>query len=98
MPRSSLRFLRDLSAAVGNDDARQLAGGPDVDGGAEVDGLVERAALDAEGLFVTGDLVPDPTAAIRAEDANDAAAAVGGARPPLHCAPGGAEVGAPHDD
>ena len=98
MPAALLRFLRNLLAAVGNDDARELAGGPDVDGGAEVDGLVERATLDAERLFVTRDLVPDPTAAIRAEDADDGAATVGGARPALNATPGRAKVGAPYDD
>src|SRR5262249_54259310 len=43
-------FARILRRVSGDDDAGQLARGPDMNGGAEVELGVERAALDADRL------------------------------------------------
>src|SRR3954464_15043874 len=43
-----IRLFGGTGGALGDDDTRQLARGPEVDRGGEVDRLVQRAALDGD--------------------------------------------------
>src|SRR5215475_5093247 len=92
------RLLGEALGAYGNDDARQLAGDPDMHGMGQVDRPVEGAALDADGgLQGFAILMPDPRAAIRAEIALHLPAAIGIAGPAPDRAPRQPEVRAPED-
>ena len=52
------------SCSIGNDHARKLAGHPDVNGSAEVDGLIKGARFDVQGCWITGALMPKTRSAV----------------------------------
>src|SRR5918993_1469949 len=89
-------LLGEPGGALRYDDAAQLARGPDVDRGAEVERPVQRAALEREGARARA-RVPDAGAARRAEHAVQGAAAIGLSRPGPGLAGGEAERGARDD-
>src|SRR6202043_1466232 len=70
---------------------------PDVPRLAEVHGLVDGAALDADGRALGLALVPEPRAALRTEDAAQAPAAVGVAGPGFDCTLLQPEIAGAHD-
>src|SRR3954453_18385019 len=96
--RVSVRFARERPSVLGQHEAGQHARGPDMDSTAQVDRLVERAALDAENRVVGNALVPDAAAAVRAEGAVQAPARVGGAGPKAGRAAGEPQCLARHGD
>src|SRR3954449_6654872 len=96
--RVSVRLARERPCTLRQHDAGQHARGPDVDSTAQVDRLVERAALDADHRVIGSTLVPDAAAAVRAEGAVQAPAGVGGARPEAGRAAGEPQGLARHGD
>jgi len=72
-----------LLGMFGNDHSLQLGRGPDVSCRAHIDGVIKRAALDAECCIARRVAMPDTRAAVGAKVAIERAAAVGGTGPAL---------------
>ena len=94
----SIRFAGELPHGFWDDHARQRACRPDMAGGSQIRGLIQRAALHADRVGWADPFVPHARAASAAERAGKGATAVRRARPDLHLALRHMEVRALDDD
>src|SRR3712207_5103202 len=94
----SFGLTRELLRTIRDDDARQLASRPDVDGAVEINGLVQGTPLEADLLRPFRVTVTKAGSAGRAEIARKRAPAVGCARPAFQLTRQQPHVGASHDD
>src|SRR5215469_15046356 len=92
-----IRLFGKLACMLRDQHAGQLARGPDMNGLGQVERLVDRAALHAQGRPVRVSLMPDARAAARAKGAMDRVPAIGLARPALRRSLGDTEILAPDD-
>ena len=76
-------LARMLLGMFGDDHSLQFARGPDVSCRAHIDGLIKRAALDAECRIARRLAMPNARAAVGTKVAVERAAAVGGTAPAL---------------